>query len=101
MNLEKEEIERIAKLEAELKSIRDVVIKMDTKLDTWNKSFVPRPELQEMLKARDKDIEDIKADLNNLRMDKRNNKAIVPAWAGVVVAFGAMIVTIVGILILR
>ncbi|NBI29014.1 hypothetical protein [Chengkuizengella marina] len=99
--MEKEDIERMAKLEAELKSIRDVVVKMDTKLDTWNKSFVPRPELNEMFKARDKEIDDLNSQIDDLRQDKRNNKSIVPAWAGVVVAFGAMIVTIVGILILR
>ncbi|MFS1514024.1 hypothetical protein VQL36_16500 [Chengkuizengella sp. SCS-71B] len=72
--MEKQDIERLAKLETEIKTIREVMLKMDGKLDGWNQNFVPRPELGEMLKTKEKEIVEINQNINNIREDIVNNR---------------------------
>ncbi|NBI30260.1 hypothetical protein [Chengkuizengella marina] len=92
--MEIQNAERLASVETEIKSLKEVVIKVDNKLVDWSKNYVPRSELTEMLKARDKDISDLNIEIKNLRLDKRDNKALYPAWSGVVVALLAILITI-------
>ncbi|NBI28576.1 hypothetical protein [Chengkuizengella marina] len=65
--MDKQDIERLAKLEAEIKAMRDLIMKMDNKLDTWNKTFIPRDEINEMFRSRDKEINELTQNLEKFR----------------------------------
>lgn len=80
-------IERLASVETKLESIEAALIRMDAKLDAWNQNYVPRQEINEMFRARDKELEQIK-------LNATTNKNILPSWAAVIVAIAAMLVTL-------
>lgn len=85
---------RMSYLEAELKGIKDYLVRMDGKLDAWQQNYVPRNELGEMFRARDKDIQDVSSEVDklrdNLKEDQRSNKNLWPAWAAVIVSAAAL-----------
>lgn len=64
---ETENAERLAVVETELKQLNKNVNVMNDKLDIWNKTFVPRDEIDERFSARDKEIESIKNDIKFMR----------------------------------
>jgi tetrahydromethanopterin S-methyltransferase subunit B len=52
-------VERLAKLEEAYKNIEKFMIRLEAKIDAYQQSFVPRTELNEMFKGRDKQIEKV------------------------------------------
>ncbi|MDP5276477.1 hypothetical protein [Chengkuizengella axinellae] len=72
--MEKQDIERLAKLETEIKAMRDLIMNMDSKLDIWNKTFVPRNEINEMFRSRDKEVNELSQDLEKIRENVANNQ---------------------------
>ncbi|NDI33238.1 hypothetical protein [Chengkuizengella sediminis] len=71
--MEKQDIERLAKLETDIKAMRDLIMNMDSKLDIWNKTFVPRNEINKMFRSRDKEINELTQDMEKMRKDIANN----------------------------
>jgi septation ring formation regulator EzrA len=96
--LEKQDYERLATVETELKSIKDYLVRMDGKLDAWQQNYLTRNEAQEMFRARDKELTDVNQDLDKLRdeikQDKQSNKTLWPAWAAVGVSVIALVATV-------
>lgn len=42
-----DEKERLAALEREVLSMKELLMRMDNKMDNWHQNYVPRPEIQE------------------------------------------------------
>lgn len=79
--------ERLARVETEVISIKEFMIRFEGKLDAWNNTYVPRQEINEMFRSRDKEIDDLK----NSKKDSRN---LLVSWASVAVALVAVIISI-------
>lgn len=61
---------------------------MDGKLDAWNNLYVPRQEINEMFRSRDKEIQELKD-------SKKDSRAMWVGWAGVAVAAIAIVVSLI------
>lgn len=75
--MEQKEYERIAKLEVQLQSMNEAVIRIESKLDYNQKNYMQRTEVEEMFKFRDREIRDLK-----LVQEKNdtNKKAHISMW---------------------
>jgi archaellum component FlaC len=97
MGMEAKDYERMATMEEQIKQLVQAVNSLTQKLDTWQGNYVPRQELGEMFRARDKDIQDLQTEIEKLRQEKNNSKPVVAAWAGVIVSVLAVAVAVVAI----
>lgn len=52
-----DERERLAALEREVTSIKEMLVRMEGKMDAWSQNYVPRAETNEMLRTRDTQID--------------------------------------------
>jgi hypothetical protein len=84
-------VERLASVETELKSIKEMLARMDGKLEAWHQNYVPRAELNEMFRARDKEIEEIK-------IAKQESRSLWPVWVGAAISLAGVITAIVALL---
>ncbi|MGD2273228.1 hypothetical protein [Bacillus wiedmannii] len=75
--------ERLAKVEAQLENLTQLVVELKAQLGVFSQNFPTRIEVAEMFRSRDEDIKEMKE-------DKRNNKALIASWASVVVAVVAV-----------
>lgn len=78
------QVERLTRLETELESMKIVLLRMETKMDTWQLNFASKELLQVELKSRDEKIE-------RLETDKTTNKNILPLWFAVIVSIAVAI----------
>jgi hypothetical protein len=83
-----QQAERLARMETELISVKEYLVRMDGKLDAFTNIYVPRQEINEMFRSRDKEIQELKD-------SKKDSKTLIAAWAGVIIALGAAITTLV------
>jgi len=96
--MEAKDYERMATMEEQIKQLVQAVNSLTQKLDTWQGNYVPRQELGEMFRARDKEIQDLAIEIAQIRNEKSSSKAVVAAWAGVIVSGLAVAVAIIAIL---
>jgi hypothetical protein len=82
------QVERLARVEQDVLTIKEYMMRMDGKLDAWNNTFVPRQEINEMFRSRDKEIQELKD-------SKKSAAAMWVGWAGVAVAVIAIVVTLI------
>jgi hypothetical protein len=78
---------KLARVDVQLVGIKESLVKIEAKIDVWGNLYVPRAEINEMFRARDKEIQELK-DL------KRDSKALIVSWAGVAVAVIAVCFTL-------
>ena len=64
-----------------------VLISMNSKLDAWAQTYVPRNEINEMFRARDEQIKELKE-------DKKNNRQSWPYWITAAIALAAFVYSI-------
>lgn len=84
-------VERLAKMEAQVENVSTVVTRLEGKIDAWATNFITRNEAQEMFRSRDREMQELK--------EKQNNKATLFAgWAGVIVSLLAVGVAIIAII---
>jgi hypothetical protein len=81
-------LERLASVETELKGIKEFLVRLDGKLDAWSNIYVPRQEINEMFRSRDKDIQDLKD-------NKKDSKYLWVAWVAVAVSIVSLVVTVI------
>jgi DNA repair exonuclease SbcCD ATPase subunit len=102
MATEQKDGERLAVVEEQIKNLVTAITGLSNDLKNWRKDYVPRQEIQEMFRSRDQDIQEIrdalkgaanksdiaeiKQTLAEMKNDKRSNKALYAAWAGVSVS---------------
>lgn len=77
--MDQKDYERLAKLEAQLENLTQLVVELKVQIGAFSHNFPTRLEVNEMFKSRDEVIREIKE-------DKKNNKALTASWAAVVVA---------------
>lgn len=75
---------RTARVETDLVNIKELLLDIKDELKGFNQTYVPRTELNEMFRSRDKEIREI-------REDKQSSKQMIVAWAAVVVSVIAVI----------
>lgn len=85
--MELTDAERLTRLETKLDGIEAAIVKMDAKLDVYSANFVPRHEINEMFRSRDKQLEDVRTAL-------RDNKKAWPSWIAVVTSATAFLYTL-------
>lgn len=79
--------ERLAKFETRLETIETVMLRMETKMDTWQANFVSKELLDEKLKARDERI-------GRLEQEKTSYKNNLPFWVTAVLAGISILIAI-------
>jgi Skp family chaperone for outer membrane proteins len=100
--------ERIAGLESEFKTIKELLFKMDAKLDAWNSNYVPRREIDEMFRSRDKEIAGLEEDITDglaalrnelhaYKQEQSSNKVLWPAWVSAIVSLVAVAVAVIAL----
>lgn len=112
-------VERLAVVEEQIKQLVTVVNELSSDIKEWQynskENYVPRPELNEMFRSRDRtieelreavktaanksDIAEIKEALKELKEDKKSNLSIFAAWAGVGVSAVAVVVAFIAMFI--
>ncbi|WP_369355605.1 hypothetical protein [Lysinibacillus capsici] len=75
--------ERLAKVEAQLENLTQLVVELKVQIGAFSQNFPTRIEVSEMFRSRDEAIKEMKE-------DKRSNKALIASWASVVVAVVAV-----------
>lgn len=94
--------QRLSSLETEVKYIREMLTSMNDKLDLWHQNFVPRHEIDERFKARDKQIKEVKDEVDkvkgNIQADQQTNKKTFPAWANVCIGIAMFVIGLVALL---
>lgn len=95
------ESERLASLEAQfaavdtqLSEIKTALLRMDTKLDAWQSTYVPRAEINEMFRSRDEKITLLHQEIIDLNEEKKANKQLLPTWTHAAVALIALALSI-------
>lgn len=91
MTMDHNAYERMATMEAKLGQIESLLTKLDDKLDNMNTAFVPRMEIEEKFRHRDEKIVSLQSEIIQMKQDKQQNKALLPAWIGVIVAIAALL----------
>lgn len=86
------QFERMATLEADLNQIKLLLTKLDSKFDNLSVAYVPRAEIDEKFKSRDEKINILQNEVTTMKVERQQNKALAPAWIGVIVAIAALIV---------
>jgi hypothetical protein len=76
--------ERLARVEQDVVTVKDFLVRIDSKLDAWQNTYVPRQEINEMFRARDKEITELKD-------NKKHNSTQFVAWAAVIVALVSIV----------
>lgn len=89
--MEVQTYERMATLEAKLSTIESLLTKLDDKFDSLNNAYVPRAEIDVLFRQRDDQIAVLKLEIINIRQDKHNNRALLPAWVATVIALIALV----------
>jgi predicted RNase H-like nuclease (RuvC/YqgF family) len=87
MGNEMTDVERVARIEERLDAIERVILRMEAKLDAWQETYVPRTEINEMFRARDEQIRELKE-------EQRNSKQVWPQWVAAIAAIMSVIVAI-------
>ncbi|XJZ25933.1 hypothetical protein ACF5W4_11025 [Bacillota bacterium Lsc_1132] len=98
MAMEPKDYERMATMEEQIKQLVNAVNGLSLDLRNWQQNYVPRQEISEMFRSRDKDIQELATELSTLRQEKNSNKGVIAAWAGVVMSGLAVVVAVVAIL---
>jgi hypothetical protein len=75
----KTEAERLAAMESELQFVKDYLIRIDTKLDAYAETYVPRTEINEMFRARDEQIRELKE-------QRQSSHQLWPTWLAAIAA---------------
>ncbi|PRT19816.1 hypothetical protein [Bacillus wiedmannii] len=81
--MDQKDYERLAKVEAQLENLTQLVVELKAQLGVFSQHFPTRIEVAEMFRSRDEAIKEMKE-------DKRSNKALIASWASVVVAVVAV-----------
>lgn len=81
------DIERLAKMEVQVEQTNNAILRMESKVDKMLEMYTTRPEVAEMFRARDKEIQELKD-------HQRDNKGLFAAWAGVIVAVVAVVISL-------
>lgn len=89
--------ERLARLEADVLSIKDYMIRLEGKLDAWTSMYVPRQEAYEMFRSRDSQIKDIKDEITELKENSKSNKAMMVGWFSFAAAAISSLVAIIAL----
>jgi uncharacterized coiled-coil DUF342 family protein len=73
----------------------DLVIKSIDELKTsLSNNYVPRPEINELLRSRDERIRDLSDEIMRLRDEKQHTKQLIPAWVQTAIALVAVAISI-------
>ena len=98
----------------ELVWIKDTLIAMNAKFDAFQANYVPRPEIVVMFDARDEQIGGVKSDLKRLedehvakmkqdiadmKNERANKRMNAPQWGLVLLNAGAVIVSVVALIL--
>lgn len=97
-------VERLAVVEEQIKQLVVAVNSLSTDLRNWQQNYVPRAEINEMFRARDKALDEIAAEVERLRGEFQQYKtdqqqhrhswrATWPAWAAVAVAAMGLLIS--------
>jgi hypothetical protein len=84
--LEPKDLERLAKLETQLESMGQVMLRLEAKIDAWQTNFLTRTEAEEMFRSRDKELQSVKEELKEGRNDKRSNFGVIPSYLSLAVS---------------
>lgn len=98
MGMEPKDYERMATMEEQIKQLVSAVTGLSQDLRNWQTNYVPRQEIGEMFRARDKEIQDINDELDKLRNERNSNKGVIATWAGVIMSGAAVIVAVIAII---
>lgn len=94
------EQERLAALEAQMSDIKQALIRIDTKLDTLATHYPNKDTVNEMFRARDEQIRDLRQEVDRLRDEKHTEqqtvKSALPNWISSIIAVIAVVVSILG-----
>jgi F0F1-type ATP synthase membrane subunit b/b' len=97
--------ERMAKVETDLTNIKELLLDIKGELKDFNQTYVPRMEINEMLRSRDEETKALKEEIKEkatkeevreLRSNQNSGKQLLVAWAAVIVAIVAIILPLVG-----
>lgn len=92
----------VAKMDAELTNIKELLLEVRNDIKNLNQTYIPRNETNVMFSQRDREIESLKEDLtevktdlqgqvNDIKADMKDSKRNLPNWISSVVAIGALI----------
>jgi hypothetical protein len=96
--MEKEDYEKIARLETQIDNLTNIVMRMDAKLDTWQENYVPRKEIYEMFRARDKELADLSErvdkHIDDSNTESKSFKNNLPNWIGIIFGFISLLIMV-------
>lgn len=75
------------------------VLRMDAKLDAWQAHYVPRQEIQEMLRSRDDRVEAIAVDVKTMRDERDQARMSLPQWLMALAAAASAVTSIIVLIV--
>lgn len=88
------EIERLTKLETQIESLLQLVIRLEAKLDARESNFVSKEILNEKLRLQENRIDNLQNEIKKVQNEKQASKQILPQWVATVASYGALILAL-------
>lgn len=95
---DRSDAERLMKFETELFAVKEVVLRLEAKIDARESMYVTRVYFDDVLKLKDEKTNSIQTQLTNfkaeVRSDKKQNKQMIPNWIGITISVLALTATV-------
>ncbi|KYC67160.1 hypothetical protein [Heyndrickxia coagulans] len=75
--MEQKEYERIARLETQIENMAESVGRIESKLDAYTANFIPRAEAEMRFQNVEKEITEVKAEMDKNDGKRRSNLALI------------------------
>lgn len=87
--------ERLTRLEVNMETTMQAVLRMDAKLDAWQAQYVPRAEIGEMFRSRDERLDGMESDFKHLRDEREQARMSLPQWLMALAAAASAVTSII------
>lgn len=98
----RQDYERMSRLEVEIESLKELVMKIDAKLDVYASAYVPRQEFSEVIRSRDERISHTHEELQDFKSeykeDTRAAKSLNISYISTFIAAISLVATIVALI---
>lgn len=82
---------KLAKVETDLNNIKELLLDIKGELRGLNQTYIPRPEMLEMLRGRDEKIAELKEEVKELKEENNKKRDRTPNWISTIIAIAALI----------
>lgn len=85
------ELERLARVETKIEGIVSDVKRIESKLDLFMQQFPSRAEVDEKLNTKEKEIESLWREIDDIKKGDQTKKAAAMGWSSIAIALASLV----------